>query len=231
MPPANWYPDPSDPGALRYWDGSAWTGHTRPRPLEQPAGDGNGDLAQSDGAKPLGPGDRPYASFGRRLVGLIVDNLILGIPLAIVLSARLGPIINRFSEQLQALGPDASPEQMNKVVEEFMTSLSAGTLFGVALVTAGINLLYFGVCLHQWGRTIGGQLMGIRCVDAEGQWPTWRQSFIRAAIPAGLNLLGAVPGIGIFGTVLLVVNYLSMLSNPRRQAWMDRAASTFVVRA
>jgi hypothetical protein len=26
--PAGWFPDPSQPGRLRYWDGTAWTGHT-----------------------------------------------------------------------------------------------------------------------------------------------------------------------------------------------------------
>lgn len=30
--PANWYPDPSGAQFLRYWDGAAWTTHTRPAP-------------------------------------------------------------------------------------------------------------------------------------------------------------------------------------------------------
>ncbi|WP_300267346.1 DUF805 domain-containing protein [Microbacterium sp.] len=30
--PANWYPDPSGAQFLRYWDGTAWTAHTRPMP-------------------------------------------------------------------------------------------------------------------------------------------------------------------------------------------------------
>jgi uncharacterized protein (AIM24 family) len=29
---ANWYPDPHQPGTLRYWDGQAWTEHTAPDP-------------------------------------------------------------------------------------------------------------------------------------------------------------------------------------------------------
>ncbi|HVT65939.1 MAG TPA: DUF2510 domain-containing protein [Mycobacteriales bacterium] len=28
QPPAGWYPDPQDATQQRYWDGSAWTGHT-----------------------------------------------------------------------------------------------------------------------------------------------------------------------------------------------------------
>ena len=29
--PAGWHPDPQQPNQLRYWDGAAWTGSTRPR--------------------------------------------------------------------------------------------------------------------------------------------------------------------------------------------------------
>lgn len=30
-PAAGWYPDPSDPSLLRYWDGAAWSDHRAPR--------------------------------------------------------------------------------------------------------------------------------------------------------------------------------------------------------
>lgn len=36
--PAGWYGDPTEPGRLRYWSGSAWTGHTH-APLERPGGE------------------------------------------------------------------------------------------------------------------------------------------------------------------------------------------------
>ena len=36
LPPANWYADPSDPTMVRYWDGSAWTGHTQAKPQPAP---------------------------------------------------------------------------------------------------------------------------------------------------------------------------------------------------
>lgn len=37
MHPAGWYPDPKDPLANRYWDGTAWTEQTAPRPPDTPA--------------------------------------------------------------------------------------------------------------------------------------------------------------------------------------------------
>ena len=36
-PPAGWYPDPTEPSVLRYWDGTQWT--TDMQPAMQPAAD------------------------------------------------------------------------------------------------------------------------------------------------------------------------------------------------
>jgi len=35
--PANWYPDPENPGGLRYWDGWTWTEHRAPAPTQAPS--------------------------------------------------------------------------------------------------------------------------------------------------------------------------------------------------
>lgn len=32
QPPSGWYPDPGDPGAVRFWDGATWTEQTAARP-------------------------------------------------------------------------------------------------------------------------------------------------------------------------------------------------------
>jgi len=38
--PADWYPDPENPGGLRYWDGFSWTEHRAPAPgVAQPPAD------------------------------------------------------------------------------------------------------------------------------------------------------------------------------------------------
>lgn len=42
-----WYPDPSDSAVLRWWDGSAWSEHTAPRPQEEPV-----PVAPSDAPAP-----------------------------------------------------------------------------------------------------------------------------------------------------------------------------------
>lgn len=45
MTPAGWYPDPSDPAFLRWWDGSMWTNHQMPRPTDVPPANAAADEA------------------------------------------------------------------------------------------------------------------------------------------------------------------------------------------
>lgn len=35
-PPAGWYPDPSEPSVVRWWDGTQWTHHVQPAPQPEP---------------------------------------------------------------------------------------------------------------------------------------------------------------------------------------------------
>ncbi len=58
---ANWYPDPSAPGVLRYWDGQAWTEHTAPDPA---AAATDPAPTSQEGATPdaaTGPAPQPHA--------------------------------------------------------------------------------------------------------------------------------------------------------------------------
>lgn len=58
---ANWYPDPSQPGTLRYWDGQAWTEHTAPDPAAA--------------AAPAAGADHPPAAVGVMPAGLASSTL------------------------------------------------------------------------------------------------------------------------------------------------------------
>lgn len=81
-PSADWYPDPSAPAQLRFWDGSAWTTHVKPA---LPAGpDLPAPTAALDAARPA-PRKLANRAAGVGVVGLVLSGV--GILLALVLGA------------------------------------------------------------------------------------------------------------------------------------------------
>lgn len=53
--PAGWYDDEADASRLRYWDGSAWSPHTTPRPSDAPASPVPPTVAAAASASPPAP--------------------------------------------------------------------------------------------------------------------------------------------------------------------------------
>lgn len=64
-PVPGWYPDPANPAATRYWDGTAWTAQTQPPPYPHPYGAPAGfaapAAAQPTPPPPAAPGGYPAA--------------------------------------------------------------------------------------------------------------------------------------------------------------------------
>ncbi|MDN4473518.1 DUF2510 domain-containing protein [Demequina zhanjiangensis] len=68
-PPADWYPDPSAPQQLRYWDGTAWTTHVAPVPSASPGVPQQGGAVVTSTRKGLHPA----------VIALIVVAALVGI--------------------------------------------------------------------------------------------------------------------------------------------------------
>lgn len=158
-----------------------------------------------------GPGGYPYATFWDRFLGLLLDSLILAVPAFLI----IGVILFGFIGELQATDDGVI--------------VSVGVT--LTLVLIAIQGAYFVVGIHKFGRTIGGKAVGIRCVDAAGNNPSWGSSLIRWGVVQGFYLAGNIPLIGFLTYPLLLINYLAMLWSPRKQCWMDAAARTYVVKS
>ena len=104
LPPANWYPDPEDPGQQRYWDGAQWTEHRAPAAASAASAPhaSGGDASapawgQSAGASGWGQGSTaaPGAS-GAGTNGMAITSLVVAVLsffLAFVAVGGLGGIV------------------------------------------------------------------------------------------------------------------------------------------
>ncbi|PKQ25616.1 MAG: hypothetical protein CVT64_09355 [Actinobacteria bacterium HGW-Actinobacteria-4] len=91
-PPAAWYPDPTNPAHLRYWNGMSWTEHTAPAGSSQPPptwpGASQDSVHGPDGAMHwLLPVGRSGESIAAGYMGLACLVLFWTGPVVIVLAA------------------------------------------------------------------------------------------------------------------------------------------------
>lgn len=70
-PPPGWHPDPSEPGLIRYWDGTQWTEHT------QPAAESTSEEPAPTGAAEPGQPDRAGVPRAVKIVGGIVATFVV----------------------------------------------------------------------------------------------------------------------------------------------------------
>lgn len=98
IPPADWYPDPEQPGQLRYWDGTQWTDHRAPgtgAPATQPTQPAWGEQPTPAWGQPAPWGAAaPATSTGTN--GLAITSLIIAVLsffLAFVMVGAVGGVI------------------------------------------------------------------------------------------------------------------------------------------
>jgi hypothetical protein len=134
--PAGWYPDPTAPGTERYWDGTAWTDHSRP-------------VAVTPSAPPPLP---PTPDSSPAPVGSVVasgkkpDNSLVWTILATVLCCLpIGAVGIYFSTQVDKLWAEGD------VVGAESRSRSARTLAIVAAVVTLVGLVGWVVFLALFG--------------------------------------------------------------------------------
>jgi predicted lipid-binding transport protein (Tim44 family) len=105
-PGPEWYPDPSTPGQLRFWDGAAWTAHVKPASTAAPVMPAPAFAAQPDSrpaqaaATALQPAPKKLANraagigmFGALLLGLGVLLAVFAGGTAITVALVVGGAI------------------------------------------------------------------------------------------------------------------------------------------
>jgi uncharacterized RDD family membrane protein YckC len=107
------------------------------------------------------------------------------------------------------------------LIDAVITGIAAaiiGTAIGLPFLGSAISLLYYIIFTGLRGQTPGKMIMRIQVVNVDGNIPSWGQVIMREVI-----------GKLISGIVLLL-GYIWVAWDPRKRAWHDYIARTFVVR-
>ena len=222
--PADWYPDPwlpGSPGALRYWDGASWTGHTAYRPL--PAA-----VPLQARPVPTTPDGMVLAGWGERAAAALIDGVIqlvlqlaVWIPLVLVNSDRFREFGDRLDEWSRHAEPDGFPFGIYSPLIPVAIELVAASLLVGAVYT---------IAFWRWKQATPGKLaLGLRIRRREAPDFPWSSILLRYGFFLALGFAGLVPFVG-YGTGLVqVLDYLWPLWDEKRQALHDKVAGTNVV--
>jgi uncharacterized RDD family membrane protein YckC len=157
----------------------------------------------------------------RRLVGWIIDGLIMTVIGAVIWIPALVAMASRVNNYLN-LYPNTGTAAAHSAAGHLATQiLVTGGLALVAVVI--LETLYYWLLTGLWGTTVGKWAVGTWVVSSA----TWAKPGMGAAF---LRALVFVVGPAIIGLFFLVDN-LWLLWDHDRQCLHDKAASTLVVKA
>lgn len=193
--PGQWNqpPAPPQPGQWTQQQGYVTPGQIPAQPYQY----GVGIPAQATLAEP-----------GRRIVGRIIDGLIMAVVLV--------PLY-----LLLVLGSTSAGD----------SGAANGIFFGGAfafIIAATVGQVMYEVAFVAIkGQTPGKMVMKVKVVrESDGQIPGWGPAFMRWAP----NLVSLVPCLGSFLSLgLLIWSLVNLFSNPKRQTPYDLAAKTVVI--
>jgi len=156
------------------------------------------------------------APWWKRLLAIIIDALLIGIPLAIVFFVFIGVSLT------SSLENDPNTGQITT-----SGGLFSGSTILFQVVALLVTVAYYGFLNgSERGQTVGKMALGIRVRDANGGGP------IGVGRGAGRALVASLPGqIPFVGVLWVLLDGLWPLWDPRRQALHDKVVNSVVVDA
>lgn len=223
-PPPGWYRDPAGGDGERFWDGVAWSQSTRdapPAPTEEPPTASHGAFAPYGGQASTYhavSAPNPYAGFGWRLLGYLLDTLLLSILANYIAAATpipgmTGRAMQRW-ERAIALWSEAPHNAMPMPDAEFWIAILWSTL----LVTT-VQGIYRTLLLRFLNATLGQRVLGLRVVR-DGDDPS-------APLDWGTAMTRGLGG-AVLWQVLGFINGIFAAFTNKRQALSDMVSKTVV---
>jgi uncharacterized RDD family membrane protein YckC len=183
--------------------------------------------------QPLDIGTDPLAEWWRRLVGCVIDSVIIGVSVA----GLCIPAVNAYKHAYRAmlLNPDIDEPSFSAIFDQHVLAIGLFT----ACASLGIAVLYFGLLTRLWGTTPGKRTLGTWVVTSTARAkPGVKSAFIRATVFVIVPLIPFVLFASAiiraaFGPVILfffLADNLWLLVDNQRQCLHDKAAGTLVVK-
>jgi uncharacterized RDD family membrane protein YckC len=193
-------------------------------------------------AFPGQPGPAPglvYAGFWWRVLGYIVDSIIIGIPTGgIFLLFFWSTLSNWFTALANYINTVCVNGTCNSAIPAPKLTFPAGSFAVYAVFGTLVSLLYFGVLVSSWGSTVGQRVIGARVVRVED--PARRLPLERAALRAvifwgpglitGLLTLAGVAALGDLIELFVLLAVLWVAWDRRKQGLHDKMGRALVVR-
>jgi uncharacterized RDD family membrane protein YckC len=175
------------------------------------------------------PDGAVLAEWWRRLVGRILDLIVITVLTLVFALPWLGTAVSAMSDYMQAVqlaAESGGPQPDQTAFAEQVLSVSVP----IALVSVLVSLVYQTIFLTTRGATPGKMVVGtfVRRVGHPGKL-TVVDALKRQAIDAVTTLLSLVPLLGLFAPVVRFLDPAWLLWDPKRQALHDKVADTVVV--
>lgn len=194
-------------------------------PAYPQSGQGFAYQAQGPGMTPDG---QMLSGWWRRCFARIIDGIIgwfLALPLTGYFYYQSSKVMNSWIEDVLDAARAGSSTPVSMPPEVFKWAIPA------SLLGALVMFVYEYLFLVTKGRTPGKMATGIavRLREVPGK-PTRAAAAKRSGLILALNLAGAIPVVGLFASLGLLLDYLWPLWDDKKQALHDKVAATNVVR-
>jgi uncharacterized RDD family membrane protein YckC len=172
---------------------------------------------------PPSPVDPTLAEFWQRLVGRLLDGVVISIVMSPLWLWFYSWYLGKLSTALPAAGEN-DPAELRKFLHLELKLFGVSLLLGAA---AAVIMFFYDWYQHaKWGQTIGKRIVKIKVVSLADRGPvTGGAAAKRAAV------YGLAPQVPLIGSLFGLLNSLWLLwDKPNRQCLHDKAAGTVVIK-
>lgn len=157
-----------------------------------------------------------YASFGRRLVAVIIDGIIISILYSVVLAPVMAAIGLGIATGVG--NAETLTDEEAAVAAMGMIGAMIAAMGSIILIIWAIQILYYAFMeSSKYQASLGKMAMGIKVVDLNGDRITFGKAFLRS--------IGKIISASVF-----YIGFLMAAFTEKKQGLHDMIASTLVVK-